>query len=89
MGRKTVLLLGAGASVADVATKSLRSRPPLDRGFFRVSASADPSDGRIKVVRSYVEEAYGIDILTTEHDSLEGVHPSCIASPRRGGDQWG
>jgi hypothetical protein len=73
MARKTVLLLGAGASVADVATKSLKSRPPLDRRFFSISTGAVPGDGRIETVRSYMDAAYGIDILAPEHDSLEGV----------------
>jgi len=73
MARKTVLLLGAGASIADVATKPMKSRPPLDRGFFSTASATLPSDGRVRTVRKYVADAYGIDILAVQHDSLEGV----------------
>jgi hypothetical protein len=72
MGR-TVLLLGAGASVADVATRPKKSRPPLDHGFFRVSATAQPAPWLAYNVREYMQDTYGIDIFTTQHDSLEGV----------------
>jgi hypothetical protein len=73
MGRKTVLLLGAGASVADVATKPLRTRPPLDREFFRISSQAEPNDWRANHVRSYMLDTYGLDIFDRTNDSLEGV----------------
>lgn len=69
---ETVLLLGAGASVADVAKRSLKSRPPLDKGFFQIAASAGP-DQRVTTVASYLNETYDIDILSSEEDSLEGV----------------
>jgi hypothetical protein len=70
---KTVLLLGAGASVADVATKPLKSRPPLDLGFFRTVAHASPNDSRLATVQAYFERNYGIDICGTEFDSVEGT----------------
>jgi hypothetical protein len=70
---KTVLILGAGASVADVATRSKKSRPPLDHGFFRVSADASTTPWFAHQVREYMQGTYGIDIFTPQHDSLEGV----------------
>ena len=71
---KVVLLLGAGASVSDVATRSARTRPPLDHGFFTISASARANDTRVGLVRTYLDSTYGIDIFArSEHDSLEGV----------------
>jgi hypothetical protein len=73
MGSKTVLLLGAGASVADVATRPQKVRPPLDAQFFRISATAEPSDWRAHNVREYMQHTYGIDIFAREHDSLERV----------------
>ncbi len=73
MARKTVVLLGAGASVADVATRSQKARPPLDRRFFSTAAAANPQDGRAHIVRDYLRENYGVDIFAPEHDSLEGV----------------
>lgn len=69
---ETVLLLGAGASVADVATRSLKSRPPLDKNFFQIAASAR-RDPRVFTVASYLRETYDIDILSSTEDSLEGV----------------
>jgi hypothetical protein len=73
MAKKTVLLLGAGASVADVATRSQKSRPPLDGRFFRISAAADPEPWRAHKVAEYMKQTYGIDIFANEHDSLEGI----------------
>ena len=73
MGRKTVLLLGAGASIADVATRPQKMRPPLDRAFFRMCAAAEPNDWRAHNVRAYMQDTYGVDIFTQPYDSLEGV----------------
>src|SRR5438105_1515311 len=66
-----VLLLGAGATVSDVATRPKKERPPLDRGFFKIAKSANPtlSAG----VLSYMEEVYDSDILEPDEDSLERV----------------
>ena len=71
MARKVVLLLGAGASVADVATRSLKSRPPLDRGFFRVARSTHKT--HVETVARYMRQTYDIDVLDRDTDSLEGV----------------
>ena len=73
MSEKVVLLLGAGASVADVATRSLTSRPPLDAHFFRTAASAHSDDGQLNVVRRYFERTYGTDICADGNDSMESV----------------
>jgi hypothetical protein len=70
---ETVILLGAGASVADVATRPLKSRPPLDKRFFQIAASATKNDARVGTVATYLHETYDIDILTPAEDSLEGV----------------
>lgn len=69
---RTVLLLGAGASVADVARRSQRARPPLDKGFFQIAASAG-ADARVSKVASYLRETYDIDVFSVAEDSLEGV----------------
>ena len=74
VGRTKVLLLGAGATLADAAAiRAKRDRPPVDRGFFSVAARAAPSDLRPATVRTYFLETYGIDILERDEDSLEGV----------------
>jgi hypothetical protein len=76
---KTVFVLGAGASVADVATKSKKDRPPLDREFFRIAKHAGDVSGysagvnRVAVVRAYIQDTYGIDVMSGIYDSLEGV----------------
>jgi len=69
---ETVLILGAGASVADVAKRSLVSRPPLDKSFFQIAASGT-SDARVDKVRTYLQQTYDIDIFSPTEDSLEGV----------------
>ena len=70
---RTVFLLGAGASVADVSARPNKSRPPLDGQFFRISSLAEPADWRAHNVREYMLATYGIDIFAREHDSLERV----------------
>jgi hypothetical protein len=70
---KIVFVLGAGASVADVATKAMKAQPPLDRGFFRLTLKASPGDLRVREVQKYFERNYALDICATDHDSVEGV----------------
>jgi hypothetical protein len=68
---KVVMLLGAGATLSDVATKPRKDRPPLDRKFFaeaRLTHSA--AVGRI---RRYITTTYDRDILSEENDRLEAV----------------
>src|SRR4051812_17091455 len=71
MPRQVVLLLGAGASVADVATRPLKRRPPLDRGFFGIARGT--ARGRVEVISRYMSETYDLDVLHPDQDSLEGV----------------
>jgi hypothetical protein len=69
---KIVILLGAGATVSDVATRARTTRPPLDKEFFSVARSAGYS-ARVKLVRDYMEDTYGVDICESARDSLEQV----------------
>jgi hypothetical protein len=74
VSEKVVLLLGAGASVADVANSgSPRTRPPLDEKFFSVAASVDSRDRRLTAVRGYFKSTYNLDICRGEYDSMERV----------------
>jgi len=66
-----VLLLGAGATVSDVVTKSPRVRPPLDKGFFAVAKSTSPM--LTKEVADYMASVYESEIFTQPEDSLERV----------------
>jgi hypothetical protein len=66
-----VLVLGAGATVSDVATRSILVRPPLDRDFFKVAKRASPT--RTKDVAAYMASVYESDIFAPAEDSLERV----------------
>jgi hypothetical protein len=68
---KIVLILGAGATLSDVATRPLRERPPLDRGFFRIGKMAHPA--LAGTVAGYMATVYEYDIVAPEADSLERV----------------
>ncbi len=68
---RVVLLLGAGATLSDVATRPLKERPPLDHGFFKVAKVGSPS--LTKSVGSYMERVYQYDIIDPATDSLERV----------------
>lgn len=68
---KIVFLLGAGATVSDVATRPHKERPPLDRGFFRIARGENPT--LTKEISRYMMEIYESDIFDPEEDSLERV----------------
>lgn len=68
---KLVFILGAGATLSDVATRPLKERPPLDRGFFKIAKIAHPT--LAGTVASYMKSVYGYDIYATDADSLERV----------------
>ncbi|HWB21504.1 MAG TPA: hypothetical protein VG652_01300 [Gaiellaceae bacterium] len=69
---KVVILLGAGATLADVATKPRKQRPPLDKRFFS-DASLTTQKWRVEHVRTYMKQTYDRDVMVSAHDSLEGV----------------
>lgn len=71
MATKVVLLLGAGATVSDVATKPRKDRPPLDRRFFAEARLTHPL--LVSQVRRYVLDTYNHDILIGANDRLEAV----------------
>lgn len=68
---KIVLLLGAGATVSDVATRSLKSRPPLDNRFFGIARATHPT--LVARVNRYMKATYDADITARSTDSLEAV----------------
>lgn len=68
---KTVFIIGAGSTLSDAASKSLKHRPPLDRGFFAACGKLDLSEQRA-IVR-YLQKNYNIDPTSEEHDSLERI----------------
>jgi len=68
---KRVIVLGAGATLSDVATRPRRERPPLDQGFFQIARLTDPK--LTGSVASYMTKTYESDILRPTEDSLERV----------------
>ncbi len=71
MSRKISLIIGAGCTVSDVSTRPKIWRPPLDKGFFSIANTTNPTEA--KIIVSYITENYGLDILQPENDSLEQV----------------
>lgn len=68
---KVVFVLGAGATLSDVATRPMKERPPLDSGFFKIAKASHPR--LAGSVASYMKEVYEYDIYVPEDDSLERV----------------
>jgi hypothetical protein len=66
---KVVILLGAGATLSDVATNPLVHRPPLDKRFFAQARLTD--EARVARIRRYMLRTYDIDVLSGNFDSLE------------------
>ncbi|UCE67227.1 MAG: hypothetical protein JSU85_04225 [Candidatus Zixiibacteriota bacterium] len=69
MMKKLVLIVGAGATVADVMGRSKRKRPPLDKNFFSMSRVSHPLITR--QISKYINDKYGINIFDPQNDSLE------------------
>lgn len=60
--------------MSDVATRSRRSRPPLDKQFFFTARSTHAP--QVDRISSYLKDVYNVDILEreyAEYDSLERV----------------
>jgi hypothetical protein len=66
------MLLGAGATVSDVASRPWTARPPLDRRFFALSRRAGRY-AQVQRIASYMRSTYDVDILNPLEDSLEQV----------------
>jgi hypothetical protein len=67
-----VILLGAGATVSDVATRAQTGRPPLDKGFFALAHRAG-YETQVERVATFMRDVYAVDIRHPERDSLEEV----------------
>jgi hypothetical protein len=75
---RVLILLGAGATVADVSTRAQISRPPLDKQFFSLCRKAGHRPGagyntRINRINAYMRRTYAADITEASEDSLEQV----------------
>jgi hypothetical protein len=71
MKTKFLVIVGAGATLADALQRSEKNQPPLDKGFFRNVFKTHYSE--LATVRDYLQLIYDFDPLTPEHDSLERV----------------
>ena len=68
---QVAIVLGAGATLSDVSTASVKKKPPLDRGFFRDAGKVEPA--LTKLVSNYMRQTYKLDIMSGDEDSLERV----------------
>ena len=68
---KTVIIVGAGATLSDANGKPLRKSPPLDRGFF--SACEKLGYTELPGIKKYLIKNYDLDPSVSEYDSLEKV----------------
>lgn len=68
---RVVIIVGAGATLADGLRKPVKSQPPLDRGFF---SNVLPAYGaELAPVSRYMREHYGAGLRDPGRDSLERV----------------
>ena len=80
---RVVVILGAGATLADGMRKSARSRPPLDRGFFSGALRSHPKG--LRDVTTYMQEHYGMYLSDPANDSLERVMAALYTDAFGGG----
>jgi hypothetical protein len=70
-GQRVVIILGAGATLADGERKPVSRRPPLDRGFFSSVLRAHGPE--LRTVSKYMQQHYGESLRDPATDSLERV----------------
>lgn len=68
---KVVLILGAGATLADALCRPKKRHPPLDRGFFSHVLQAHGTE--LSPVSQYMRDNYGASLVDPGRDSLERV----------------
>jgi hypothetical protein len=66
---EVVIIVGAGSTLSDAASKPLKRRPPLDHGFF--SQCEKLGYREFRVIKSYLVNNYDIDPSSSNFDSLE------------------
>ena len=69
--KKIVLIIGAGATVAEVSSRAQKNLPPLDKGFFSQSLKLGFTE--INKIVSYFDNVYHLNILDFDNDSLEKI----------------
>lgn len=71
---EVVILLGAGATLADALSRPQRDQPPLDRGFFRgLRRAGQNTVTDVQTVRVYLRDHYSQDLFEQETDSFEQI----------------
>jgi hypothetical protein len=72
--RQSVIIVGAGGSIADAASRSVVRRPPLDKGFFRAVSLGGILEPELRRISQYFQQHYGVKSLSApDVDSLEGI----------------
>lgn len=70
--KQLVVVVGAGATLCDAQSKSLKEKPPLDRGFFSVCEKIGKQE-HYPTIKKYLSDFYSIDPSDQIYDSLERV----------------
>lgn len=69
---KLALVVGAGSTLCDAQSKTLKEKPPLDRGFFSVCEKLGNQE-LYPTIKKYLQDHYAIDPSHATYDSLERV----------------
>lgn len=68
---KTVIIVGAGATLSEAKSRSLKKTPPLDSGFFVVCEKLGYTE--LPGIKRYLIKNYDLDPSVSEYDSLEKI----------------
>jgi len=72
MGKKVVLVIGAGSTYADCPTSvGVARKPPLDHSFFKYSEPQNLS--AVRKLRRFVKNFYHVDLMAPASDRLEAI----------------
>lgn len=85
---RCVIVVGAGATLADFTGKSLKNAPPLDREFFSGIAKSELRKNRaFREVLNYLGEVYSLDLLDHQEHSLENILSTIYSDIYTGGSR--
>ena len=68
---KTVIIVGAGATLSEAMGRSLKETPPLDSGFFMACEKIGYTE--LPGIKRYLINNYDLDPSVSEYDSLEKI----------------
>ena len=68
---KVVVICGAGSTFSEAAHSAVATKPPLDRGFFKICKRLRLPE--YDAVADYLKEFYSIDVSDGREDSIERI----------------